>query len=92
MPNTGLRNVITGSTRSVEGVLLDIPTSLLPRIISEQTIDALIKLHGLLRSSAASVASNLGGESYRYLVLTMNTENLLAQMGHDFVPTHNPGD
>ena len=36
------------------------------------------------------MASNLGGGQHGHLSLTMTTEDYLTQLGHVFVPPHNP--
>ena len=83
---------MAGATSSVEGVLADFPIPILPKIVGEPTREALIDLHRILISNAASIVSNLGGGHHDHLALTMTADDYLAQTGHTFVPPHNPGD
>ena len=50
-----------GATRSVEGVLADLPTIILTNICREPTREGLIAIHQLISGNAVFVASNLRG-------------------------------
>ena len=52
---------MVGTTSSVEVVLADFLTHILPKIGGEPTIEGLIEIHRLINGNAASVVSNLGG-------------------------------
>ena len=82
---------MVGSIFSAEGVLTEFPTPILPNIAGEPTREALVELHHLIRSNAASIASNLGVRHHDHLTSTMVAEDYLAQTCHAFFPPHNPG-
>ena len=65
---------MAGKTSSVEGVLTDLPTPILPNIGGELTREVLIKIHRLISVNAASVVSKLGGGQHGYLALTMMSD------------------
>ena len=52
---------MSGATSSVEGVLAEFLTLILPKIDKKPTREGLINIHLLVSENAASVASNLGG-------------------------------
>ena len=83
---------MTGTANSAEGVLLDFLMTILPKIVGEPTRESIINIHRLISENAAYVAPNLGGGRHVYLVLTITTENYLAQTGYTVVPIHNPRD
>ena len=56
---------------SVEGVLTDFPTPILPKIGGEPKIEGLIHLHRLISGNVASMASNLGVGWHGHLALTI---------------------
>ena len=56
---------------SVEGVLADFPTPILPKIGGEPTREGLIDIHRLISVNSASMASNIGGGLHGHLALTM---------------------
>ena len=90
--NTGVHNFMSGHTTSVEGVMTEFPTPILPKIAREPTREALIELNRLLSSNAASVTYNLRGGIYAHLELAMAVDYYLIHMGHDFVLPHNTGN
>ena len=73
---------------------------MLPNIVGKPTREAVINIHRLLISNAASVAFSLRGVGgggcgvwggrYGNLALTMATEDYLSQTGHTFAPPQNP--
>ena len=65
------------ATSSVEGVLADFPTPILPTIDGEPTREGLIGIHGLISGNAAFVASNLRGGRNGHLPLTMTAEEYM---------------
>ena len=77
---------------SVEGVLAEFLTHILPKIDGELTIEGLIDLHQLIRGNAAYVASNLGGGQHGHLALTMTAKEYRAQTRFVLLLPHNPGD
>ena len=83
---------MAGETRSVEGVLADFLTPILPKVNRERTREELIDIHRLISGNAASVASILGGVLHRHLELTMTAEEYMEQTGFTFVPHHKPGN
>ena len=62
---------MAGEMISVEGVLVNFLTHILPKIDEETIRKGLIDTHRLISGNAASVASNLGGGRHRHLALTM---------------------
>ena len=91
-PNTGVHDVMSGATRSVKGVLTDLPTPIFTNIPGEPTREALIEIHIIIRLNAASVASNLDGGLHGHLPLTLAAYDYLEQTGHEFTLAHNPGN
>ena len=83
---------MAGATSSVEGVLADFTTPILPKIGGEPTREGLIKIHQLRSEIVASVASNLGGGRHGNLVLMIMAEEYMEQIGTAFVLPHNPCD
>ena len=83
---------MAGPTSSIDGVLEEFPTTILPKINIEPTREGMINLHQLISGNATSVASNLGGGRHEHLLLTMTAEEYREQTGLAFVPPHNPGD
>ena len=81
---------MAGTTRSVEGILADFLTPILPNIGREPTIEVLIKLHRLISGNMVSVALNLVGGRRGNLMLTTTVEDYMAQTGYAFVPPQNP--
>ena len=81
-----------GETRSVEGVLMDLPTPIIPNIGGEPKREGLIDTHGLVSRNTASVALNLKGGGHGHLALNMTAKNYNTQTGFVFVPPHNPVD
>ena len=81
-----------GSKSSIEGVLMYIPTPILPKICGEPTREDLIEIHRLISGNAASVESNLGGGRHGHLAPKMTTKEYMEQTGFAFVPPHNPCD
>ena len=81
-----------GETNSIEGVLMEFLTPILPKIGGDPTREALINLHQLISGNAASMVSNLVGGHHRHLALTMTAEEYMEQTGYTFVPPHNPGN
>ena len=79
-------------TISVEGVLEDFPTPIIPMIRKEPTRETLIYLHQLISGNEACVASNLGVIRHGYLTLTITAKEYISQTGYAFVPLHNPGN
>ena len=63
------------SITSIEGVLVDFPTTQLPNVIGELTMEALIELHQILSSNVSSVIYNLRGGRYGHLALTIVVDN-----------------
>ena len=78
--------------RSVEGVLPDFLTPILPKIDGESIREGPIDIHRLISGNAASVATNLGGGRNGHLTLTMRAGYYMEQTGFAFVPPHNPCD
>ena len=78
------------ATCSIEGVLADFPTPILPNIGGEPTREGLIEIHRLVSGNAAYVLSNLGGGRHGHLALTMTSEEYAAQKGLSFVRPHKP--
>ena len=68
---------MAGATVSVEGVLSDLPTPILPNIDGKPTREGLINIHRLISWTAASVASNLGGGQHRHLKMTMTADEYM---------------
>ena len=89
---TRVRDEMAGATSSVEGVLADFPTPILPKFDRERTREGLINIDRLISGNAASVASNLGGDRHGHLALTMTAEEYTEKTGFAFVPPYNPGD
>ena len=81
-----------GATRSVEGVLADFLTLILPNIDGEPEREGLINIHILISGNAVSVALNTGGGQHGHLALTMTAEDYMEHTEFAFVPPHNPGD
>ena len=77
------------ATSSVEGVLADLLTPILPKIDRELTREGLIDIHQLISGNAASMASNLGEVQNGHLALTMTTDEYMEQKGFAFLPPHN---
>ena len=50
---------MAGTTSSVEGVLTDFPTPIIPKISREPTREALINLHQLISGNTVSVESKI---------------------------------
>ena len=66
---------MTGSTISAEGVLTDLPKLILPNIVGEPKSEALIDIHKIIRSNAASISSNIGGGRQGHLALMMAADD-----------------
>ena len=81
---------MVGATTSVEGVLVDCPTHILPKIRGVPTRELLVDLHQLVSGNTTSVLLNLGGGRHRHLTLTMTSEVYASQTRVVFVPPHNP--
>ena len=78
------------ATSSIEGLLADFPTPILPNIGGEPTREGLIKLHRLVSGNVASMLSNLRGGWHGHLTLKMASKEYAAQTGFAFVPPHKP--
>ena len=87
-----MQDIMTGSTSSVKGFLVDFLTPILTKIGGEPTRESMIDLHQLVSGNAASVASNPGGGWHRHLALRMTSEEYMAQTGCAFVPPNDPGN
>ena len=74
---TIVQDEMAEETSSVKGVLMDIPTTILPKINRELTREQLIDIHQLISGNEAYVASNLGGGRHRHLALTMTAEEYM---------------
>ena len=83
---------MAGTTIIVEGVLTDLPMTILPNIYGEPTREGIIDLHQFISRNAASMASNLGGGQHGHLTLMMTGKEYRAHTGFAFVPPHNPCD
>ena len=83
---------MTGSTSSIDGVLVYFLTHIIPNIFREPTRKSLVDIYRTLSSNVVSIASNLDGGRHGYLELTMAADNYLSQTGHTFDPPHNMGD
>ena len=83
---------MAGSIISVEGVLTDFLTLILPKIFGETMKEALIKIHHLISSNTEFISSNLGRVLPFYMALTMAADDYLSQMGHAFASRHNLGN
>ena len=81
-----------GTAKTVEVILVDFPTPILPKIIGELKREDLIELHLIISINKASVASNLGRGQNGHLTLTMTSEDYLTYMGYVFVLPHKPGN
>ena len=71
---------------------MDSPMLILPKIVGEPTRESLIDIHRLISGNVASMVLNLGGGRHIHLTITMTAEDYLEQMGHAFIPPHNPGN
>ena len=87
----GAHDNMVGATNSAEGVLAKFLIPISPKIDGGPTRESLIEIYLLICGNVASMASNLGGGRHGHLELKMNVKDYLAQIGHPFVPTHNPG-
>ena len=74
-PNTGARAIMTGSTSSIDGVLVYFLTQIIPNIVREPIRKALVDIYRTLSSNVVSIASNLDGGRHGYLELTMAANN-----------------
>ena len=83
---------MAGATSSVEGLLADFMTPILPKIGGEPTREGLIEVHQLISGSVASMPLNLGGSRYGYFAPEITDEEYMEQTGFVFVPPHNPGN
>ena len=83
---------MVGATSSIEGVLADFLTPILPNIGREPTREGPINLQQLISGNAASMSPNLGGGRHRHLALTMTSKYYASQGGFAFVPLHNLGN
>ena len=81
---------MAGATGSVEGVLVDFPTTLLSKIGREGTREALININRLISGNTAYMVSNLRGRRHGHLMLTMTHKEYTIQTGYEFVPPHYP--
>ena len=72
---------MTGTTSSVKRVLADFLIPILPKIRGETTREDLIEFHRMIYGNAASVASNLGGDWYGNIALTITAEDYMEQTG-----------
>ena len=68
----------TGTTSSVNGVIVDFLTPIIPKINGGTTRESLIELHQLISGNTVSMASKLGGGRHGHLTLTMTTEDYMA--------------
>ena len=66
---------MAGTTGSVEEVLAELLTLVLPKIGRYPKTEALIELHWLISGNVASVASKLGGGWQRHLALKTTVED-----------------
>jgi hypothetical protein len=83
--------MVTAST-SVDGITADFPKPVLGQIHGEPTREALIDMHKLLCTNAASVTTNLGGGNHGHLALLMTAKEYLEETEKVFVVPTNPGD
>ena len=65
---------MAGATTSVEGVLADFSTPIVPKIGGEPIREVLIQVHQLISGNAASVLSNLRGGWHLHLALKMTSK------------------
>ena len=77
---------MVGATKITEGVLEDLPTPILPKIVWEPTIESIIRFHQIISGNAAFMVSNLGRGQNVHLELTITAEDYLDHTGHVFVP------
>jgi hypothetical protein len=82
--------MVTAST-SVDGITADFPKTI-DKIHGEPTRRALIDMHKLLCTNAASVTTNLGGGNHGHLTLLITAEEYLEEAKQVFVVPLNPGD
>ena len=68
---------MAGARSSVEGILADLPTPILPKIVGEPTREGMINIYRLISGNAASVALNLGGGGHGHIALTMTAEEYM---------------
>ena len=80
---------MVGATSSIEGVLADFLTPILPNIDVKPTIEGLVNTHQLIRGDVELVSSNLGGGQHGHLALTMTSKDYSAWTGFVFVPPQN---
>ena len=85
-----MHNKIVGEISSVDGVLADFSSPILPKIGGDLTREALIDLHQLISGNAAPMALNLRGDRNVHLTLTTIAEEYMAQTVYMFVPPNNP--
>ena len=71
---TQARDVMEGATTSVERLLMDFLTPILPNIGWEPTIEGLIELHQLVSGNMASVLLNLVGGQHGHLAMKMTRD------------------
>ena len=70
---TRVHEIMGEATRSVEGVIADFLTPILPNIGGKLTREGLINLNRLISENEASVASNLRRGRHGHLTLTMTS-------------------
>ena len=83
---------MAGATGSVEEILADFPTSILPKIDRELTREGLINLNRLVSGNAVSVELNLRGGRHGHLGMKITAEDYREHTGFLFVLSHNPDD
>ena len=76
---------MAGATGSVEGVLADLPTPIIPKIGGELAREVIIDLHQLVSGNTASIVSNLGGGQNGHLALTITRKKCMADTSSVFV-------
>ena len=88
----GVQDDMAGAMSSIDGVLAEFQTPILPKIDAVSTREGLIYLHQLVGGNAVFVALSLGEGRNVHLALIMTDEEYRSQTGFAFLPTHNPGD
>ena len=87
-----MQDDMAGATDSVEEILADFPTPILPKIDGELTREGLINLIQLVRGNSVSVDLNLRGGRHGHLGMKITAEDYREHTGFAFVPSHNPDD
>lgn len=77
----------TNTKITINTILADFPTPVLPRIVGEPNHQQLIEIHKLLCDNATAI----GGGQYGYLALTLNAAEYANATVQVFVPPVDPG-